>query len=143
MLLFTQYLRHHPPQQFDCVVSISGVSNLVDTVETYARDETLRVYAHKGIGNPGDAEQKQMLIHNSPISHVDEMAGPILLVHGDHDTQVRVRQSREFYSAARTAGVDIEYVEMDSGTHYFGENNNRLTLFRTLDRFLKEHLLGD
>jgi dipeptidyl aminopeptidase/acylaminoacyl peptidase len=131
------------PRQFDCIVSIAGASNLVDSVESFARNETLRVYARKGIGDPRNANQKKMLIDNSPVFHVDEIVSPVLLVHGDHDTQVRVKQSREFYGAARAAGVDIEYVEMDSGTHYFDENKNRLTLFRTLDRFLKEHLQGD
>lgn len=131
---------HQRPKQFACIVSVSGVSNLVDTVGSHMRDETARMIVRKGIGDSRDAEQKQMLVDNSPVFYVDKMSAPILLVHGDHDTQVRVRQSREFHSAAITAGVDIEYVEMDGGTHYFDENSNRLTLFRTLDRFLKENL---
>ena len=128
------------PQQFRCIVSVAGVSNLVDQVESFANDETLRVAMRKSIGNSRDAAQKQVLLENSPVSHVDKMASPILLVHGDHDTQVRVKQSRDFYGVARSAGVDIEYLELDRGTHYLDENSNRLALFRALDRFLKQHL---
>jgi dipeptidyl aminopeptidase/acylaminoacyl peptidase len=131
------------PSQFDCIVSIAGTSNLVDSVESFAQNETLQANARKWVGNPEDEDQKKMLLDNSPVTHVDEIASPVLLVHGDHDAQVRVKQSRDFYGVARAAGVEIEYVEIDNGTHYFVENRNRLTLFRTLDRFLKEHLQGD
>lgn len=133
---------HQRPKQFNCIVSVSGFSNLIDTVEGHMRDEASRMIVRKRIGDSRDAEQRQMLFDNSPVNHVDKMSSPILIVHGDHDAQVRVRQSRDFHGAALTAGVDIEYVEMTSGTHYFDDNDSRLTLFRTLDRFLTEHLVA-
>lgn len=131
---------HQQPRLFACIVSISGVSDLVDAVQSQVRDEITRVYVREQIGDPRIAEQRQMLVDNSPVHHVDEMSSPILLVHGDHDTQVRVSQSRKFYSAARGAGVDVEYIEIEGGSHYFDMNENRLTLLRALERFLIEHL---
>lgn len=61
-------------------------------------------------------------------------------MHGTYDTRVPVQQSRAFYKQARRAGLDIEYVELDCGTHHFDEHRNRLAVFEAMDRFLSEHL---
>lgn len=128
------------PDRFDCIVSVAGPSNLIDQVESFAPNEAMRMQALKRIGDPDQAEQRVKLVENSPVFRVGEMTSPILLVHGSHDAHVKVRQSREFYRVARAAGVDIEYIELDSGTHNLDENSSRLALFRALDGFLKKHL---
>ena len=81
-----------------------------------------------------------MLDENSPANHLAEIRRPILLIHGTHATQVRVQQSRDFYNQARRANVDIEYMEIEFGTHYFDEYNSRLKVFVTMEKFLQEHL---
>ncbi|NIA27029.1 MAG: alpha/beta fold hydrolase [Desulfobulbaceae bacterium] len=128
------------PKQFKCIVSVAGIGNLVDLVESSARYKTAQVSQRKTVGDTRDSQQKKVLYQNSAIHFVEKIKSPILLIHGDHDTQVRVKQSREFYAAAHAANVDIEYIELEDGTHYLDENKNRLVVFRAMDDFLKKYL---
>ena len=51
-----------------------------------------------------------------------------------------MQQSRDFYGQAKRAKVDIEYMEIEFGTHYFDEYNSRLEVFERMEKFLQEHL---
>ncbi len=64
----------------------------------------------------------------------------MLVIHGTEDTRVRIAQTRQFYNKAKEAGLDIEYIEIEDGTHFLDENNNRMAVFEALDKFLKKHL---
>ncbi|MGH8166595.1 MAG: alpha/beta hydrolase family protein [Woeseiaceae bacterium] len=129
------------PRQFKCIVSISGIGDLVGMVEaSLLYDKTSRISEKTTVGDPGDGEQKKLLRENSPLSQVDRIKSPILLIHGTHDTQVRVEQSRDFYRKAETAGLDIAYLELEGGTHYFDDHENRLATFQVLEKFLAAHL---
>jgi dipeptidyl aminopeptidase/acylaminoacyl peptidase len=134
---------HQRPRQFKCVVSISGVVDLIGLVETSLLfDETSRISQKETVGDPWDLAQKKLLRETSPINHVDKIKSPILLIHGAHDTQVRANQSRDFYKRAKAAGLDIDYLELEGGTHYFDDHDNRVAMFQALEKFLAAHLQG-
>lgn len=129
------------PDDFQCLISFAGISNLLKEVEHETRfDNSLRIIVRTQIGDPRDEDQKRSLKENSAINHLDKINAPILLVHGTRDTQVQTDQSRDFYSRAKDAGLDVEYLQLELGTHYFDDNTNRLPLFQAMDEFLKEHL---
>jgi dipeptidyl aminopeptidase/acylaminoacyl peptidase len=129
------------PRQFKCIVSISGVADLIDMVDiSLVYGETAKISEKKTVGDPGNSEQKTMLRENSPINHVEKIKSPILLIHGTYDTQVRVQQSRDLYQRADSAGLDIEYLELERATHYFDDHENRLAMFQALETFLAAHL---
>lgn len=128
------------PDMFDCIGSFAGIADLHEMVAVGSLDtSTKRVFA-RTIGDIDDSEDEEMLEAVSPVNHVNRMQAPILLIHGTQDTRVDVDQSRDFVSRAREAGIDVEYIEIEDGTHFLDEHHNRLTVFRALDRFLDEHL---
>lgn len=132
---------YQQPRRFKCVASIAGIGDLVDRVEAnLLYSETMTISAKKTVGDPGDREERRLLRENSPINHLDRIKSPILLIHGTHDTQVRVAQSRDFYSKAVAAGLDVEYLELEGGTHYFDDHANRVATFQALEKFLAAHL---
>jgi dipeptidyl aminopeptidase/acylaminoacyl peptidase len=53
----------------------------------------------------------------NPIANVASANIPILLYHGDRDRQADTVHSRDFYSAMRSAGKDVEYVEIKDMWH--------------------------
>jgi dipeptidyl aminopeptidase/acylaminoacyl peptidase len=128
------------PDRFKCIVSMAGVADLREMVSLSYRKEWLKAWVVRTIGDPSDETDDAMLRNNSPINNIAKIKSPVLLIHGTHDTQVRPKQSRDFHAAAKRAGVDIEYIELKYGTHYFDEYDNRLKVFEALDRFLKTHL---
>lgn len=128
------------PKMFKCIVSIAGVSDVEAIANNEYKYSTLRAFVEKTIGNPKNDEDVKTMRAISPVNHVKKIREPILLIHGTHDTQVPVKQSREFYKRAKRAGIDIETVEYKYGTHYLDENNNRLATFDEMGSFLRKHL---
>jgi pimeloyl-ACP methyl ester carboxylesterase len=53
----------------------------------------------------------------SPIARLP-LGSPALLIHGDADEDVPIRQSRLFVRAARAAGDDCELDELPGGGHF-------------------------
>jgi dipeptidyl aminopeptidase/acylaminoacyl peptidase len=53
----------------------------------------------------------------NPLANVGKAKIPIMLFHGDRDTQAETRHSRDFYSAMKSAGKDVEYHEIKDMWH--------------------------
>lgn len=53
----------------------------------------------------------------NPIANVNKANIPILLYHGDRDRQADTVHSRDFYSAMKSAGKDVEYHEIENMWH--------------------------
>lgn len=128
------------PEGFDCFVSIAGVSDIPELVLSASYWDTGRVAAFRTVGDLTDTEQKNQLHMNSPIRHIDEIKRPILLIHGDRDTQVRITQSADFYRRASSKDLPVQYIELPFGTHYLDDNKNRLATFKAVDEFLRKYL---
>ena len=128
------------PERFKCIVSISGIADLTEHAVTTARSGWYEPFVIKTIGDPGDGEDRKVLDEASATNKLALIKRPILMIHGTHDTQVRVSQARDFYKKAKRAGVKVKYIELEYGTHYFDENQNRLQVFKALDDFLGKHL---
>ncbi|ASP46388.1 S9 family peptidase [Cognaticolwellia beringensis] len=129
------------PEQYSCVVSIAGISDLLTLAEKdYRWQGNLRAHIVNTIGDPTDESIAGELERLSATNNMDKIKAPILLMHGRYDTQVRVEQSADFYDKAKSAGLDVDYVEFKYGTHYLDEADNRLEAFKQLSEFLEEHL---
>jgi len=128
------------PDQFKCIASIAGIGDLLELAKDEYKYESKRPFIDKTIGNPKDDQVIAELKTVSAINFVDKIKSPILLIHGKHDTQVRFSQSEDFYDEAKSAGVNIDFVEFENGTHYLDENENRLKTFKVIGEFLGEHL---
>jgi acetyl esterase/lipase len=67
----------------------------------------------------------------NPITHVDALDPPTLIVHGDADTQVALRQSQRLRDALAAAGVPVELITVPGANHgnFPAEVNNRAVDF--------------
>ena len=129
------------PEQYRCIVSIAGISDLYTLAEKdYRWQGNIRASIVNTIGDPTDDKVAGELERLSAINHINKIKAPILLMHGRYDTQVRVEQSSDFFNKAKSAGLDVKYVEFEYGTHYLDEADNRLEAFKELNDFLKQHL---
>ena len=131
---------YQKPRDFRCIASIAGISDLYDLARNSSLYRSRKQRIKNEIGDPTDEEDKQMLHEYSPVNHVPKIKAPLLVVHGTEDTRVRLKQTRHFYNVAKSEGIDIEYLELEDGTHFLDEYNNRLAVFAALDKFLEEHL---
>ncbi len=77
----------------------------------------------------------------SPVNHADKIRTPLLIVHGAEDRTVSVEQSRAMVDALKDAGFTrMQYVELPDGDHHLSRQDDRLTFFRAMERFLAAYL---
>ncbi len=65
------------------------------------------------------AEQERLLRLLSPVNHVGAHCPPTLIVHGTHDSLVRVGQSRDLKRRLEDCGVPVVLVELAETEHGF------------------------
>ncbi|RMB08709.1 alpha/beta hydrolase family protein [Eilatimonas milleporae] len=86
----------------------------------------------------GDLEKKAYA-SISPLHMVDRLKAPVLLIHGSEDEEVSVKHAREFAKAARKAGKQVKYIELEGVGHSRGQEAIRHRWLRELGHFLLEY----
>ncbi|MBR8743736.1 S9 family peptidase [Nocardiopsis sp. MG754419] len=132
------------PDRFAAAVSYTGMSDLVDLVESVvpvARRAVENSYL-RYIGDPDDPRQKADMLARSPISRVDDITAPMLLIHGANDVRVHRRHSDRVVDALRARGSEVEYLLNENEGHWFTNPESNIELYGTLERFLARHLGG-
>ena len=88
------------------------------------------------LGGPGVAT-KPKAAQASPLTHVSKDAPPFLIMHGDKDPLIPIKQSELLDAALRKAGVECKFVVVPGAGHGFGgpDINNQVVEF--FDKHLK------
>jgi len=66
----------------------------------------------------------------SPISYASKIHTPVLILHGENDTNVPASQAEYFHRALRTFGVEHEYVVYPRENHRIRERNHQRDVLR-------------
>jgi len=122
------------PDLFKCAISFAGVSNLRSIV-LKSRYYTNRKFIENQIGRDIDD-----LKARSPMYQAHKIKIPMLLIHGDNDSVVNVRQSQDFYEELTDLNKPVKYIELEDGDHYLSIQGNRHKTFNAMDTFLKQQL---
>lgn len=128
------------PDRFKCVVSISGVTDLMlfFTASDGGNYQKGREALEHYIGNPlTDADA---LMKTSPIYRYREMKVPLLLVHGAEDTRVDYEHTRRLVRMLNIAGVRPTLITLDKEGHSFGKLDSVETTWKGIAGFLRRHL---
>lgn len=129
------------PELFRCAVSFAGVSDLRKLLEERRQFLGYELGAERQLGSLWS--DRDRLKATSPVNHADKIRTPLLMVHGAEDRVVPVEQSRAMVEALRSAGFKrVRYVELPDGDHHLSRQEDRLTFFREMERFLATHLDG-
>lgn len=125
------------PECFAAGVLLYPVSDLIELAERSHRFE--RHYTDSLVG-PLPASVA-MYRERSPAYHADQFAQtPILILHGEIDAVVPVRQSRVFAQRVRTAGGDAQLHVYTNEGHGFRQAANQLDEYRRAEDFLARHV---
>jgi dipeptidyl aminopeptidase/acylaminoacyl peptidase len=83
---------------------------------------------------------RDFLIEASPITRVDDMRAPLMLVHGANDPRVPVGEARQLHELLRARGVESELLIYDDEGHGLAKRVNRLDAYPRMFDFLRRHL---
>ncbi|OKH77680.1 peptidase [Mycobacterium sp. SWH-M3] len=122
-------------------VGISSLANFMRTLPNVARP-FLATNWHMYVGDPSDPAQEADMLARSPITKVDQIRTPLLVIQGANDSRVVQAESDNLVEALRNRGVEVEYlVKADEG-HGFLNPDNQIDMYHAVERFLAEHLGG-
>lgn len=132
------------PDVFAAAISVVGPSNLVTLVRSFPPywRPLLAGTWFKFVGDPDDPEDLPDLEARSPINKVDQIRAPLMVLQGANDPRVKKAESDQIVEALRARGVPVEYIVKDDEGHGFVKPENRLDVYRAVERFLATHLDG-
>ena len=121
------------PGLYKAVVAVAPVTDL-EMAKSEARYQANYRITENFIGSgPHVAE-------GSPARHADRVTVPVLLFHGDMDTNVGVAESRVMASRLKDAGKHVDFVEFAGLDHQLYSQQARETLLSQSASFLKNAL---
>ncbi len=85
---------------------------------------------------------KELYVEHSPLFHADKITTPILLLHGNSDTNVPRGESIQMYVALKILGKDVEFIEVDGQDHHIMEYHKRLKWTKTIMAYFDKVLKG-
>jgi dipeptidyl aminopeptidase/acylaminoacyl peptidase len=129
------------PEVFRCAVDVVGPSNLntlIESIPPYWKP--MVSLFHTRVGNP--ETEADFLWSRSPLSRVEQIRIPVLIVQGANDPRVKQAESEQIVAAMRDKGIAYEYLLFEDEGHGFAKPGNRLRFYAKAERFLAEHLGG-
>jgi dipeptidyl aminopeptidase/acylaminoacyl peptidase len=123
-----------------CAFDYVGISNFVTFLENtqgYRRDLRRVEY-----GDERDPEMRAFLERVSPLTRVDDITRPMLVVQGANDPRVPLSESDQVVAALQEAGTPVWYIVAEDEGHGFAKKSNSDYLRAVFMRFVKDHLLA-
>ncbi|HEX4848171.1 MAG TPA: prolyl oligopeptidase family serine peptidase, partial [Novosphingobium sp.] len=122
----------------DCIVAISNFVTFLENTQSYRRDLRRVEY-----GDERDPKQRAKLLEISPLTKIDQLTIPLLVVTGANDPRVPKSEADQAVAAVRAKGRPAWHlVGMNEG-HGFAKKENADYQFWTELLFWKTHLLGE
>lgn len=113
----TLLLHGRHSEYFRAAIDIFGPSNLFSFIESMP--ENWKPLAVNLIGDINNDKDK--LIQDSPITYLNQMNKPLLIIQGANDARVVKEESDQIFHALQEQGVDVEYLVLDDEGHGFSK----------------------
>ena len=114
-------------------VAVAGFSDII--YEHY--HSNIPDWDYLEAGDP--VTERDKLMDRSPISHVDKISGPLLLIHGDHDDRVDIGGSQMLYDALKAEGKPVEFLIMEGQGHGYKGIDNQMRYYKTILEFIDKY----
>ncbi|WP_408893791.1 S9 family peptidase [Paenibacillus taichungensis] len=131
----TLLLAGRHPELFRAAVDIFGPSNLFTFLESVPED--WKPMMDNWLGDP--VRDRERLTKDSPITYLDQMVNPMLVIQGANDPRVVKAESDQIVAALQGKGVDVEYIVLDDEGHGFSRKTNEILVYRRMLEFLQKH----
>ncbi len=92
----------------------------------------------------GDAEEdRDLLIERSPITYVDQIRVPLLVIQGAKDPRVNKAESDQMVERIRGNGGDVRYYVDENEGHGTTRRENAIKWYTMVTEYLEEYLLDE
>jgi dipeptidyl aminopeptidase/acylaminoacyl peptidase len=124
------------PERWAAGVDIVGISSLVTFLENTS--VWRRAFREREYGSL--EHDRDFLEQASPITHVERMRAPLLIIHGANDPRVPVGEAEQIHKVLEAKGVRTELLVYADEGHGLARLTNRLDAYPRAADFLDEVL---
>ncbi|MGP4071181.1 prolyl oligopeptidase family serine peptidase [Piscibacillus sp. B03] len=124
------------PEYFKAVVDIFGVSNLFSFVESVP--EHWKPMMKQWVGDP--VKDKDKFTEDSPITYLESMTKPMLVIQGAKDPRVVKAESDQIVEALEKQGTDVQYLVLDDEGHGFSKKENEIKVYEQVLEFFEQYV---
>ena len=130
------------PNRYRCAISMAGIGDIramlrydrrMLSATRYRRDWQRRV----------EGEDRIDLDAISPLRHANRLTIPVMIAHGELDTNVPPSQSRDMVAALTQAGRYVSSVFYPKAAHGFSSPEESIDYLRRVEAFLTRHNPAD
>ena len=94
-------------------------------------------------GNPYDDRFKRIIGRNSPITYVNRIRTPLLIMHSSNDLRTGVSQSEMLYRSLKALDRPVEYVRYPNAGHDLsrtGDPKQRMDRLNRIIEFFERYI---
>ncbi len=124
------------PENWAAGVDVVGIANFV----TFLQRTGPWRRAHRA-AEYGDLDRDRAVLKRiSPISKVDRISAPLLVIHGRNDPRVPLYEAEQIVEALRAREQEVELLVFDDEGHGLAKRSNRIQGYGAVARFLNRVL---
>nr|WP_269205026.1 S9 family peptidase [Motilibacter aurantiacus] len=124
------------PELYAVGVDVCGMSDFATFYE-----HTEPYIAAAAVSKYGHPERDRELLHDlSPMTHIDNLRAPLLVVHGAEDTNVPVIEADQVVAALQERGVEVRYWRVEGEGHVLLATPNRVRFVQETVDWVCRHL---
>ena len=120
------------PEKWAAGVDVVGIASLVTFLENtsaYRRRRREHEYGYLD-------SDRDFLIEASPMTHIDKIRAPLMIIHGRNDPRVPVGEAEQIHAALRARGIKSELMIFEDEGHGLAKLANRLRAYPKVAAFL-------
>lgn len=123
------------PEYFKAVVDIFGPSNLFSFYNSVPPH--WKPIMKLWLGDP--EENKEKFIEDSPITYLDTMTKPMLVIQGAQDPRVVKEESDQIVEKLEEKSRDVEYMVLEDEGHGFARKENEIAVYKKVMEFFEKY----
>lgn len=135
-MTLTLAARH--PDLWSAAVDMFGPYNLFTFMERIP--ETWKPFFLIAVGDP--VKDRDFLVDRSPVTYIDQLRCPLLVIQGRNDPRVVEAESRDLVDHLLGLGKEVDYLVFDDEGHDVLKFTNRVRCYTAITDFFARHLMA-
>lgn len=123
------------PEYFRAVIDIFGPSDLFTFVESVPPH--WKPMMDRWVGDP--VRDKERFIKDSPVTYLDHMTKPMLVIQGAKDPRVVKAESDQIVAKLQEKGREVEYMVLEDEGHGFSKKENEIKVYKKMLDFMEKY----
>lgn len=123
------------PEYFKAVIDIFGPSDLFTFVQSVPPH--WKPLMDRWVGDP--ERDKERFIKDSPVTYLDTMIKPMLVIQGAKDPRVVKAESDQIVAKLKEKGREVEYIVLEDEGHGFSKKENEIKVYSSMLDFMEKY----